>query len=140
MTKSPKKIRTLRHWKQRFHRNAKFVMRRKKTFGGKVYEPGDEIPAELQAHPTKLRRFWEAKVIELAEFEAPNVATGKAAEKQDSAVDVAALSDAEGASPAQPEPGAPTEAPDEPEEAAASARKKRGRPAKKNQADGEGDE
>ena len=31
----------------------------------------------LSENPSKLKRFWEARVIELAEFEAPDVATGQ---------------------------------------------------------------
>lgn len=72
-----KQIRKLRHWKQRFNRNAEFVFRRKVTWGNRVYEPGDPIPKELQASPTKLRRFWESRTVELAEFEDPDVATGQ---------------------------------------------------------------
>lgn len=72
-----KQIRKLRHWKQRFDRNAEFVFRRRKIWGAKTYEPGDPIPPELNDNPTKLRRFWESGTIELAEFDEPDVATGQ---------------------------------------------------------------
>ena len=68
------KIRTLRHWKQRFNKNSKFVWRRAKVFAGIQYAIGDDLPEDVAM--TKLRRFWESGVIELAEFQAPNVATG----------------------------------------------------------------
>ena len=70
-------IRKLRHWKQRFDPNAAFVCRRLMQWGGETYEPGDRIPEELAANKAKLRRFWESGWIELAEFDAPNVATGQ---------------------------------------------------------------
>lgn len=76
------KVRTLRHWKQRFDKNAAFVFRRRIIYDGKQYKPGDAIPKVLQSNPTKLRRFWESKTIELALFEAPDVATGKKGKKQ----------------------------------------------------------
>lgn len=72
----PKKIRTLRHWKQRFDKNAAFIWRRQLLFQGVLTKPGDPIPEILAENATKLRRFWESKVIELAEFDTPNVATG----------------------------------------------------------------
>ena len=64
-------IRRLRHWKQRYAPNAAFIWRRRLLFNGTLYEPGDQIPAELVANKSKLRRFWEGQIIELAEFEAP---------------------------------------------------------------------
>ncbi len=74
------RVRTLRHWKQRFDKNAEFVFRRTKKWTGREYLPGDPIPEELAANPAKLRRFWESNMIELAEFEEPNVLTGQAPE------------------------------------------------------------
>ena len=67
----------LRSWKQRYDPKAAFICRRRLRWGGLVYEPGNLIPDELAANKGKLRRFWEAGWIELAEFEAPNVATGQ---------------------------------------------------------------
>lgn len=72
-----KQVRKLRHWKQRFNRNAEFIFRRQITYGNKIRKPGDPIPKELKDSPTKLRRFWESHTIELAEFEDPNVVTGQ---------------------------------------------------------------
>ena len=63
--------RRLRHWKQRYAPNAEFIWRRRCLFGGETYEPGERIPAELAVNKSKLKRFWEGQIIELAEFEAP---------------------------------------------------------------------
>ena len=71
------RVRKLRHWKQRFDKNAAFIWSKSRTYAGVAFVPGDKIPDELNAHKAKLRRFWESNVIELAEFEAPNVATGQ---------------------------------------------------------------
>ena len=70
-------MRRLRHWKQRYDPNAAFVCRRPMTWDGQTYELGDRIPEGLAANQAKLRRFWEAGWIELAEFEAPDIATGQ---------------------------------------------------------------
>lgn len=70
-------VRKLRHWKQRWNKNAAFVWRRKIMYAGELTEPGSPIPEALAKAPTKLRRFWESHTIELAEFEAPDVATGQ---------------------------------------------------------------
>ena len=64
----PRVIRKLRHWKQRYSPNAAFICRRRMTWSGRVYEPGDPIPQELSNNKGKLRRFWESRWIELAEF------------------------------------------------------------------------
>lgn len=72
-----KQVRKLRHWKQRWDKNADFVWTRYTVYAGERCEPGNPIPDDLRAKPTKLRRFWESGRIELAEFEAPNVATGQ---------------------------------------------------------------
>lgn len=63
-----RKVRTLRHWKQQFSQNAAFVWRKSITFGGKQTVPGERAEG---IKPTKLRAFWEAGMIELAEFEEP---------------------------------------------------------------------
>ena len=75
-------VHKLRHWKQQYHPNAAFICRRRMAWGGRNYEPGGRIPAELAANKAKLRRFWEAGWIELAEFQAPDVATGQPAEPE----------------------------------------------------------
>lgn len=72
-----KMVRRLRHWKQRFNKDAEFIFQRPLTYCGVAYEPGDAIPETLALNKTKLRRFWESHTIQLAEFEAPNVATGQ---------------------------------------------------------------
>ncbi len=69
-------VRRLRHWKQRFEKNAKFIFRRGMLYGATQYKPGDDIPQILQDNPAKLRRFWESGVIELAAFDEPDVMTG----------------------------------------------------------------
>ena len=53
------------------------MCRRRMRWEGVAFESGDRIPEGLAANKGKLRRFWEAGWIELAEFEAPNVATGQ---------------------------------------------------------------
>ena len=84
------KVRTLRHWKQRYNKNAKFIFRRPIVFGGVDYKAGDPIPKELENNPAKVRRFWESQAIELAEFEAPNVATGQP-EPEENTVEIEGL-------------------------------------------------
>ncbi|UFK26765.1 hypothetical protein [Roseobacter phage RDJL6] len=72
-----RKVRSLRHWKQRFNHNAKFIWRRPIIWQGETVEVGTPIPEDLVKGRAKLRRFWEAGVIELAEFEDPDVVTGQ---------------------------------------------------------------
>lgn len=72
-----RKVRILRHWKQRFHKDAEFIWRRSVVYAGEKYGPGDSIPDALAGNKTKLRRFWESGTIELAQFEDPNVLTGQ---------------------------------------------------------------
>lgn len=74
-------IRKLRHWKQRFDPNAAFICRRPMEWAEKQYDVGDEIPEGLRENRTKLRLFWEAHRIELAEFEMPDVTTGQVLEQ-----------------------------------------------------------
>ena len=64
-----RKVRTLRHWKQQYDKNAKFVWRRGGVYAGVPHEIGDDIPETLFKNKTKLRRFWDSGWIELAEFE-----------------------------------------------------------------------
>ncbi len=71
------KVRSLRHWKQRFNKDAEFIWRRRVTYGGESCKPGEPIPDTLTANKAKLRRFWESGTIELAQFEEPNVLTGQ---------------------------------------------------------------
>lgn len=71
-----KQIRKLRHWKQRFDENAKFVWRRSVTWGGEPMVIGSKIPADLASNRAKLKRFWASQIIELAQFDEPDVVTG----------------------------------------------------------------
>jgi hypothetical protein len=82
---NPRRIRTLRHWKQRFDKNAKFIWRKTLTWEGVPTVLGELIPVSMEENKNKLRRFWEAGAIELAEFEAPDVLTGRKAEKAEKA-------------------------------------------------------
>jgi len=80
-------IRRLRHWKQRFNKDAEFIFRRPMKFEGVNHQAGDPIPEVLFNNKTKLKRFWEAKAVELAEFEAPDVATGALPEPEVEQID-----------------------------------------------------
>ena len=72
-----RKIRSLRHWKQRFNLNATFIWRKSGIYMGQAFKAGDEVPQDLTSKPTKLRNFWESQWIELAEFEEPkDITTG----------------------------------------------------------------
>ncbi len=75
-----RKVRLLRHWKQRFHKDAEFIWRRPLVYAGKSCAPGELIPDVLKVNASKLRRFWESGVIELAQFEDPDVLTGRVAQ------------------------------------------------------------
>lgn len=70
-------VRRLRHWKQQFDKNAHFIWRKNVTYGTTIFVAGQRVPDGLI--PTaKLRRFWESRFIELAEFKEPkNVLTGQ---------------------------------------------------------------
>ncbi len=74
-----RKVRILRHWKQRFRKDAEFIWRRPVIYAGEKCNPGDSIPDILAVNVAKLRRFWESGTIELAQFEDPNVLTGRVA-------------------------------------------------------------
>ena len=75
-TKVLKPIRKLRHWKQRFDKNAAFAWRKNITYAGHYYARGELVPEGLIPR-TKIRRFWESRIIELYEFAEPNVLTGQ---------------------------------------------------------------
>lgn len=74
----PKLVRKLRHWKQRFDPNAAFIWRRRAVWDSQDYGVGEPIPESLASNRRKLRTMWEAKKIELAEFDAPVVANWQA--------------------------------------------------------------
>ena len=74
----PKLVRKLRHWKQRYDPNAAFIWRRRAVWDSQDYGVGEPIPESLASNRRKLRTMWEAKKIELAEFDAPVVANWQA--------------------------------------------------------------
>jgi len=63
------KVRTLRHYRQRFLPGAAFVFRRPRAWLGKRYEAGDACPESLVDNRAKCETFWENEWIELAQFE-----------------------------------------------------------------------
>lgn len=81
-----RKVRSLRHWKQQYDENAAFIWRKRTTWGNKTFEPGDKVPAKVieEMGRNKLRRFWEAAHIELAEFD-ESQKIGSASPKPDAA-------------------------------------------------------
>lgn len=62
----------LRHWRQRFQKGAKYIWRRRIIWEGKETVVGAECPESLTSNPKKLRLFWEAKTIELRDFDGNN--------------------------------------------------------------------
>lgn len=56
----------LRHWRQRWDPDAKFVWSRPLLWHGEKSVPGEPAPIELVANKRKLRAFWERGVIHLA--------------------------------------------------------------------------
>lgn len=70
-------IRKLRHWKQQFDQDARFLWRRDVHWDEDTdFKRGDLVPDGL-INRTKLRRFWESGWIELLDFSEPtNVLTG----------------------------------------------------------------
>lgn len=66
-----RKVRKLRHWKQQYDKNAKFVWRKSILYGNGYTKIGGPISKELFENKHRLRNFWEAGVIELALFEEP---------------------------------------------------------------------
>jgi hypothetical protein len=65
------RVRKFRHWKQQFNKDAAFVWRKSLLYGKGYTKIGGKIPKDLAADRNRLRRFWEAGVIELAEFKDP---------------------------------------------------------------------
>ena len=56
-------VRKLRHWKQRFDENAKFIWRRSVLWEGESVKVGDPIPDSLANNRAKLRRFWQSQIM-----------------------------------------------------------------------------
>ena len=97
MTARPfRKVRKLRHWKQRYKPGAKFIFRRRTLYAGVIYEAGDMIPEALAKSKAKLRRFWEAKRIELAQFEDPAENVNVSGQTKDSDNEMPAGTDGDG--------------------------------------------
>ncbi len=79
MAKAPKVVQTirkLRHWKQQYQKNARFVWRKATRWpnehgkGDTLYPAGSFVPVWVQATMgAKLRRFWESNRIELYEVQ-----------------------------------------------------------------------
>ena len=63
------RIKTLRHYRQRFLQGAEFVFRRPRVWMGKQYNMGDPVPETLATNERKLRIFWDVGYIEIAQFE-----------------------------------------------------------------------
>lgn len=77
-----KRVRRLRHWKQHYCPNAEFIWRKVLTWDGELTVIGEKIPRTLKDNLAKMKRFWEAQVIELAEFNDPDVVTGQTSWKR----------------------------------------------------------
>lgn len=66
----------LRHWKQHYSADAKFVLRKRLLFAGKQMERGDVLTEEMKAvlGRGRLENWWEANIIEImdgTEFRSP---------------------------------------------------------------------
>jgi hypothetical protein len=70
-------VRRLRHWKQRFQKDADFIWNKAVMWQGTQVKIGDKIPDILSNNTNKVRRFWEAGVISLMDFSEPDVLTGQ---------------------------------------------------------------
>lgn len=66
---APVRVARLRHFRQRFTKGAAYIWRRSIKFSGEQTVVGALCPQELLDNPKKLRLFWEAKTIELANFD-----------------------------------------------------------------------
>lgn len=62
----------MRHWRQRYEKGAEYIWRRSVTWQGEQTVVGSKCPDSLTANPKKLRLFWEAKTIELMNFDGNN--------------------------------------------------------------------
>lgn len=71
----------VRHWKQHWDPDAAFVFAKRRKLGVAGIEyvnPGDDVTPEIRAElgpkaDYRLRQWWEAKFIELKDWEAPEV-------------------------------------------------------------------
>jgi hypothetical protein len=71
----PEPVSKVRHWKQRFRPEGPFRWRRLTLYDGETYRPGEPVAADLLSR-VKARRFWRSGRIEMADFLAPDIATG----------------------------------------------------------------
>lgn len=90
-------VRKLRHWKQQFDPKAKFIWRKAVQWHGENVTIGTEIPADLANDKRKLKVFWEAKVIELFEFD--DVANALTGERRSQRAKAEAVENADGPKP-----------------------------------------
>ena len=72
-------LRRRRHWKERFDPAAPFLFTRSTRFDGKKHLIGDPVPPESSVR--SLKKMWRAGRIVRADFEPPNVVTGKPQEE-----------------------------------------------------------
>lgn len=84
---------TQRHWKQNFDPNARLVYRKRRKFALSptgFMEPGEVMPPEVQAKVGrhKLKMWWRAGWIELADFEAPKPYKQRLAEQAQANLDI----------------------------------------------------
>ena len=105
-------IRKMRHWRQRFDPKAEFIFRRARTYDGKTYQPGEKIPKALKENRRKLLFMWEAKYIELAEWEAPKTAFNSPPESKDPTKELAGVTVPDGYTVEQAGPWYTVAAPD----------------------------
>jgi len=77
-------ITKIRHWKEQFDPNGSFVWRRPTKIQGGMTRIGDPLDAALvkALGPARLKRLWKVGMIADANFEAPNVATGRVTESE----------------------------------------------------------
>lgn len=66
-----------RHWSQVYDSTSPMQWRRSVIWDGVQYQPGDRVPSSVP--PSRLRRLWRAKFIELFNFKARDISSGQAA-------------------------------------------------------------
>lgn len=60
--------RIVRHWKQQFDPNARFIFIRPMQLEGRVAQAGEEVPEGLLS-PLKLKVWWRAHMIALRDWD-----------------------------------------------------------------------
>jgi hypothetical protein len=66
-----------RHWKQKYSKDAIFSWTKSVLWKGVQSVVGESIPDDLDKDRNKKKRFWETGYIELKDFIAPDVSTGR---------------------------------------------------------------